>query len=218
MEEEWKDIIIEKNNVTYDYTGLYQVSNLGRVRSLKYISNGEPKIILLRKHKNGYYNVRLQHNNKSSVFSIHRLVATMFIPNPDNLPAVNHKDEDKSNNCVSNLEWCTHKYNSNYGTRIERHKKAMQSKTKEEYDNMRRKMSENHADISGGKHPKARKVVCVETGQVFGSITEAQKWCHGGVESCCKHNQKYAGRHPETGEKLSWMYYEEWLEKQYEII
>ena len=56
---------------------------------------------------------------------VHRLVAQAFIPNPDNLPEVNHKNEDKSNNTVDNLEWCDHKYNNNYGTKIERIKKKL---------------------------------------------------------------------------------------------
>ena len=107
MEEIWKDI--------EGYEGLYQVSNMGRVRSLKY----KNERILKPRKQSGYYKVLL-YNNETREYLIHRLVANAFIPNPDNLPQVNHKDEDKANNCVSNLEWCTQKYNSSYGTRGKR--------------------------------------------------------------------------------------------------
>ena len=106
MEEIWKDI--------EGYEGLYQVSNLGRVKSLR-------RNIILRQGitRNGYEIVNL-YKNKSKYFLIHRLVANVFIPNPNNYPIVNHKDENKLNNCVDNLEWCTQKYNINYGTGIAR--------------------------------------------------------------------------------------------------
>jgi hypothetical protein len=65
----------------------------------------------------GYWRVGIQINGKQKHFAIHRLVAKAFIPNPDNLPQINHIDGNKNNNCVSNLEWCTAKYNSNYGSR-----------------------------------------------------------------------------------------------------
>lgn len=107
--EIWKDIL--------GYEGLYQVSNFGRVKSLKF---GKERILKLTKDKDGYLIVNLYKNNKSKTFKVHRLVAEAFIPNPDNLPQVNHKDEDKSNNIVSNLEWCDVKYNQNYGTRNKR--------------------------------------------------------------------------------------------------
>ena len=68
----------------------------------------------------GYYYVGLCKNNKVNLFRVHRLVAKAFIPNPDNLPEINHKDENCFNNCVENLEWCTNHYNQNYGTHQQR--------------------------------------------------------------------------------------------------
>ena len=107
MEEIWQDI--------EGYEGLYQVSNLGRVKSLR------NNIILSQSiTRNGYKNVILYTNNIRKLYLVHRLVATAFIPNPDNLPQVNHKDENKTNNRVDNLEWCDCKYNINYGTCIRR--------------------------------------------------------------------------------------------------
>ena len=107
--EIWKDI--------KGYEGLYQVSNLGRVKNIKRNRLLKP----LSDNTNRYLRVRLYDKNlKMRHKSVHRLVAEAFIPNPNNLPQVNHKDEDKTNNDVSNLEWCTIQYNICYGTRLER--------------------------------------------------------------------------------------------------
>lgn len=116
------------------YEGLYEVSNLGRVRSLdrwcshrrgKQLKKG--KILLGGKDYDGYRLVLLYKEGKRKTFKVHRLVAEAFIPNPNNLPQVNHKDENKLNNSVDNLEWCDAKYNSNYGTHLEKiSKKVLQ--------------------------------------------------------------------------------------------
>lgn len=106
MEEIWKDI--------KGYEGLYQVSNLGNVKSLKTNKN----LYYTRSGRNkDYLRVLLAKNKKRKMFSIHRVVAEHFIPNPNNYPCVNHKDECKSNNIWTNLEWCSEKYNANYGTK-----------------------------------------------------------------------------------------------------
>ena len=97
------------------YEGLYLVSTTGLVKSL--MSN---KILKPNHMNNGYLSVELFRNKKSKRFLIHRLVAQTFLPNPDNLPYVNHKDENKQNNTIDNLEWCTRSYNVNYGTANER--------------------------------------------------------------------------------------------------
>ena len=107
--ELWKDID--------GYEGLYQVSNLGRIKSLRY---GKERIMKPGKHPDGYFVVTLSQNNKKNYHKVHRLVAQMFLENPYNLPQVNHKNENKADNRVENLEWCSAKYNSNYGTRTQR--------------------------------------------------------------------------------------------------
>jgi hypothetical protein len=105
--EEWRDID--------GYEGLYQVSNLGNVRS--FYSN---KTLKGGTDLGGYKIVSLRKNMTQKTKTVHRLVATAFIPNPDNLPCINHIDENKNNNSVNNLEWCTHQYNNTYGTFTER--------------------------------------------------------------------------------------------------
>lgn len=108
------------------YEGLYEVSNLGRIKSLNYNHTGKEKILKPTKDRYGYLQVTLCKNNIKKQYTVHRLVAEAFIDNPDNLPQVNHKDENKQNNNVDNLEWCDAKYNSNYGTGIERRAKSRQ--------------------------------------------------------------------------------------------
>ena len=104
--EIWKDI--------KGYEGLYQVSNEGRIFS---VINS---IFLKPIENNGYYTVSLYKNKKPSINNIHRLVAEAFIPNPNNLPCVNHKNEIKTDNKVNNLEWCTYQYNNTYNNKAKK--------------------------------------------------------------------------------------------------
>lgn len=220
QQEIWKPIIIEKNGVIYDYTGLYEVSNMGRVRSLDMVdARGQKRngrILKLQLDTNGYLQVGLHKNREKKNFSVHRLVATMFIPNPDNLPFVNHLDENKTNAVWTNLEWCTHEYNTRYSS----YKKKGQKRT----DETKQKISESKigdknpwygVHRNGEDAPNTKKVICLDTQQIFSCIKDAEAWCgKKGVGDCCKGKQKTAGRHPETGERLHWSYYEDWLKLQ----
>lgn len=110
------------------YEGWYEVSNFGNVRSVDRViinSDGvkrlwKGKILKPIKDRYGYLVLNLYKNSKIKKITVHRLVAQAFILNSDNMPEVNHKDEDKTNNHVGNLEWCTRLYNLTYGTRIQR--------------------------------------------------------------------------------------------------
>lgn len=151
--EKWLDIS--------GYEGLYQVSNLGMV---KRVTTGR----LLKPQFDGrYYHVVLCKNNKSKTRAIHRLVAETFIPNPDKLPTVNHKDEDKLNNTVLNLEWCTQKYNINYGVGLL--KRALAT---------------------------SKPVLCIETGIRYQSAKEAErvtKIDRRHICDCCRGKRKTTG-------------------------
>lgn len=109
--EIWKDIP--------DYPN-YQVSNYGRIKSLNYKRSGKEKILKPQPNNKGYLRIALSKNGNSTLFFVHRLVASVFLKNDNNLPIINHKDENPSNNHVDNLEWCNHSYNMNYGTCKER--------------------------------------------------------------------------------------------------
>lgn len=132
-EEIWKPIP--------GYKELYEVSSEGRVKRLEYVIvdkigrkyHRKEQILKGISNSNGYLQVHLHDNKgKRKFLPVHRLVAKTFISNPEDKPQVNHKDEDKTNNCVDNLEWVTIKENANYGTRNERIAKA-QSKFVAQY-------------------------------------------------------------------------------------
>lgn len=103
------------------YEGRYEVSSYGRIKSICAFKNLTREIFSFGSvEPHGYRIITLTLNGEKRRFYIHRLVALAFIPNPDNLPCINHIDENKGNNHIENLEWCTYKYNSNYGTCTER--------------------------------------------------------------------------------------------------
>lgn len=126
-QEIWKDID--------GYEGMYKVSNLGRVRSLaRYVPKKNGTSMYVRERilnsfiNKGYEYTTLSNGAKQSNLRVHRLVASAFLPNPTNLPDVNHKDENPLNNNVCNLEWCTKEYNSFYGTAHERSRQSQRKK------------------------------------------------------------------------------------------
>ena len=98
-----------------NYEGIYGITSCGKVWSYKY-----KKFLTPRKGSHGYLQVGLRRDGEIKSYLIHRLVAMAYLPNPDNLPMINHKDENKTNNCLQNLEWCDNSYNINYGTRNKR--------------------------------------------------------------------------------------------------
>lgn len=154
------------------------MSNLGEVRSLK--SN---IILKPRLRSNGYLQVRLSRKT----YLVHRLVAISFIPNTNNFPQVNHIDENKSNNCVWNLEWCTAKYNTNYGT------------------GLTRQVSKRKGKFCLGNNKRSRKCICLETNIIYDCIksaSDATGITEGNISRCCKGSRKTAGGY-------HWKYYNE---------
>ena len=117
MEEIWKPVV--------GYEGLYEVSNLGNVKTLHYYGGRRQKLMSLGKRSDGYLTVGLSKNGICKHYSVHRLVAIAFIPNPDNLEMVNHKDENKENNNADNLEWCTRSYNQLYSINLHPERKQV---------------------------------------------------------------------------------------------
>ena len=158
MEEEiWKDI--------KDSEGLYQVSNLGRVRSLNYRNcKGYIKVMSPYISRGSYYHLRIrQHGHLIRSVDVHRLVAETFISNPNKLPQVNHKNENKLDNRVENLEWCDSMYNNHYGTRLER-------------------LTETFTNKYG------KPVKCVETGECYRSVMEVARkygFNQGNISNAC---------------------------------
>ena len=141
MEEEWRDVV--------GYEGKYQVSNLGRVRSLP--NSHHQDVIIMRQSKGnaGYMRVPLANNKTHKMGLVHRLVAEAFIPNPENKPQVNHKNGRKDCNIVSNLEWVTRSENQKHAFRV------------------------LGCVNKGGCKP--RRIICVETGRIFASVKEAER-------------------------------------------
>lgn len=149
------------------YDGDYQISNFGRVKSKK---NNTEKILNNNIDGRGYVFVILCKNGIKKTYRVHRLVGIYFIPNPHNYPCLNHKNENKTNNHISNLEWCTYKYNANYGTKTERLKDSLKKSTKNKKQIVQYDMKGNIINKHNGLREASR-------------ITNTQ---NSSISACCK--------------------------------
>ncbi|MDM0987481.1 NUMOD4 domain-containing protein [Clostridium perfringens] len=215
--EVWKEI--------KGYEGMYQISNLGRVKALERIdSRGlrrKEKILKYNNTKNGYLEAVLCKNGKTKHITVHRLVAIHFIENINNLPIVNHIDGNKQNNKVDNLEWCTYSYNVKHAFRTglakitdETREKMSNAHKGEKSSNYNKKLS----DLTRNKISKSKKkigenkkvkIICITTDEKFDSLTLASQKYNVRLQyisACCRGKQKSAGKHAITGEKLVWKY------------
>lgn len=185
--EEWKPIS--------GYEDLYQVSNWGRVKSLNYNKTKQEQILKQATNKQGYQQICLFKDGKGKTFQVHRLVTNAFIPNPNNLPQVNHIDEVKTNNHISNLEWCTAEYNTNFGTRTKRQAKA----------------------ISGENHPNIKQIIQLtldgEVVKIWDCISDVNRklgYHQSNISNCCKGKRKtsngYKWRYVNTNNFTSYSY------------
>lgn len=178
------------------FENLYAITENGQVWS--YYSN---QFLSATLGNNGYLKVTLVKDHKKYTKMIHRLVAEAYIENPENYPLVNHKDENKCNNNINNLEWCSYKYNSNYGSNPNKSKERMENFLKEHP--LFNRGENNHKSIS---------VRCVETQQVFETFSAAAEWC--GIKDTAsftdyfKGKQGSVGKHPLTKERLHWQKFE----------
>jgi len=191
---EQENVIGEVWKKCVDYEDLYLISNKGRIKSVprtiefikygkKYSRKVYERILKLNKQFNGYLSVTVSSSNfpKGKKELVHRLVAKTFIPNPSNLPCINHKDECKSNNSVENLEWCDKSYNALYGTCQERVKKH---KIKPVYmlDKSTEKIIKKFTSISDAAK---------ETGAQIANISAVAR---GRAKTACGYKWKYANK------------------------
>ena len=214
----WKRIAEIKG---YEKFVNYSINNQGDIRN-----DTTGKILKKNVSSSGYLDCHICYKDstnktKSKGVTIHRLVALAFIPNPDNLPQVNHKDEDKTNNCVDNLEWCTAKYNSNYGnhndkiskSRIgkhlsEEHKKKLSGKNSPLY-NKKGKKHPCHDSLQGANNSQSRAVVQLTLDKrlvkEYTYVGEAVKlgFNNSCICDCCKGRLK-------THKGYIWMYKEDY--------
>ena len=196
MEKEiWKTIKENPN---------YMVSNLGRVKSLYDGRHHKFREKILRNgiSSKGYYSVHFKYNGKLTNFFVHRLVAEAFIPNPNNLPEVNHKSEIKTQNNVENLEWCDRKYNANWGTMKSRLSKKRCGDKNPFY-------GKQHTNETKQKLSKIVIQIDKETNEPikeWQSLTEAAKQigiCLSNISACCRG----VNRHKSAG-GYKWQYKE----------
>lgn len=202
MIEIWKTAVYDGEV----YEELYKISNWGKILSLNYNHTGKPELMTPHKRKDGYFQVELRKNGKRKHCLVHRLVAQTFLPNPENLPEVNHKDEDKTNNFVflnedgsinkekSNLEWKTHRDNINHGTR-----------------NERAGATNKIVQINGKKSKRVLQLsLSGELIREWPSVNECGRngFNHGAVAACCR------GELPHYKGFL-WMYADDYKEKQF---
>ena len=144
------------------YEGLYAITSCGKVWSYR-----RGRFLKSTFDSSGYLQVSLHKNGKRTCYKVHRLVAKAYLPNPENKPQINHKDENKTHNYINNLEWCDSTYNNNYGTRNER-----------------------------AGRTRGKTVICVETNIIYYSPAEVKQTLGidaSGIHKCCKGKRHTAG-------------------------